>query len=574
MGIGGGIITKKLLFVALLIASLSLGGITAASAADVSATQIQTSNTNTLNKDINTQSNSANISKNSTKTQNSVDKSVKEVNKTNDKKQVTTQNANKVKTTDATTSQSSTNVQKSENVVKQESTVSSSSTVSQNTVNDVSTTNIQNQNTNTINNVSTTDIQNQNTVQNTSNVNDVKVNADNTSAISETTNNTTQSQPSTTDSKTVDTSNQTTTVNVPVTNQNTETNTNVSPADNTTTPTTNQSTVTTTPKTDNTTDQYSAAAGDTVTPTFTIDQVKDAASRVRAYIETTKNLPNYVQISTYQINMNQFLEMLASALLQINNGTNNPITVKSFTAPTSPKDNIVSGNLLKSEYLKIASDIKNYMDSTGKTPDYAYQTSLGTYLGYQNLVYMYSMILDYYNTSGKMADYAIMKPWSVVSGTATPVPAELLPYLASTANCQVDNPQIKALAASITSGKTSTYDKAVAIFNWVRDNLSYSFYYNTQYGAVGALNAGTGNCVDTSHLLIALERAAGIPAKYVNGYAQFSSGNWYGHVWAQVWIDGKWYAADASSNYNTFGVINNWNTATATIYGTYASLPF
>ena len=53
------------------------------------------------------------------------------------------------------------------------------------------------------------------------------------------------------------------------------------------------------------------------------------------------------------------------------------------------------------------------MDSSGKTPDFAYQTSLGTCLGFENLVYMYSMILDYYNSSGKVADFAAMKPWGM-----------------------------------------------------------------------------------------------------------------------------------------------------------------
>ncbi|MGB9980539.1 transglutaminase-like domain-containing protein, partial [Methanobacterium sp.] len=99
-------------------------------------------------------------------------------------------------------------------------------------------------------------------------------------------------------------------------------------------------------------------------------------------------------------------------------------------------------------------------------------------------------------------------------------------------------------------------------------------YYNTKYGAVGTLNAKTGNCVDTAHLLIALERAAGIPARYKHVYAQFSSGNWYGHVYAQVWVNGKWYNVDGTSYSNTFGVIKNWNTSTATYKGTYATLPF
>jgi Transglutaminase-like enzymes, putative cysteine proteases len=147
-------------------------------------------------------------------------------------------------------------------------------------------------------------------------------------------------------------------------------------------------------------------------------------------------------------------------------------------------------------------------------------------------------------------------------------------YLVSTANCQVTNSKIKALAAKLTKGKTTTYSKAKAIYNWVRNKLGYSFYYNTKYGAVGTLSKMTGNCVDTAHLLIALERAAGIPARYEHVKAKFSSGNWYGHVIAQVYVNGKWYNADATSSSNSFGVIKSWNTATATYYGTYASLSF
>ncbi len=150
------------------------------------------------------------------------------------------------------------------------------------------------------------------------------------------------------------------------------------------------------------------------TNTFSINQIKDAASRVRDYVENNHKLPSYVQISTYQINMPQFLEMLTTALLQIKSGNTNAVTLKSFSAPISPKDNIRAGNIPKSEYLKIASDVKNYMDTNGKTPDYAYKTSLGTYLGFENLVYMYTMILDYHQTSGKMADFAMMKPWSTI----------------------------------------------------------------------------------------------------------------------------------------------------------------
>ena len=158
------------------------------------------------------------------------------------------------------------------------------------------------------------------------------------------------------------------------------------------------------------------------------------------------------------------------------------------------------------------------------------------------------------------------------SPSTTKVPVSLQKYLEATKNCQVNNAQIKSLSKRIISGKTSTYAKAAAIFDWVRDKIGYSFYYNTRKGAVGTLNARTGNCVDTAHLVIALERAAGIPARYVSANARFRSGHVYGHVWAGVYVNGKWYVADATSSRNSFGVVKSWTSAT--IKGKYASLPF
>jgi transglutaminase-like putative cysteine protease len=170
------------------------------------------------------------------------------------------------------------------------------------------------------------------------------------------------------------------------------------------------------------------------------------------------------------------------------------------------------------------------------------------------------------NTNGTLNQTGELLPIKVYSS--------LTKCLKSTANAQSNDPNIKALAKKITKGAASKYEKAVRIFNWVRDNLDYSFYYNTKYGAVKTLKKKTGNCVDMSHLLVALSRAAGIPARYVHVTAEFTSGHVHGHVFVQVYIKGKWYNLDASNNKNFFNVINNWYTATAKIKGVYASLPF
>ncbi len=307
--------------------------------------------------------------------------------------------------------------------------------------------------------------------------------------------------------------------------------------------------------------------------TFSMAQISDAAIRVKNYVETNLEFPNYVTISGNEVKMGPFLEMLMTALVQINTSSNNLIPLKNYSNPSNPIDNIRSGNIGATEYLKIAYDLKNYMDSTGKTPDYQYGTSLGTYLGFQNLVYMYSKILNFYNSASYLPNFAEMKPWMAVIGKYFEVPSNIYPFLLPTINCQVTDSSINSLAWSLALGGNGIKE-ATKIFEWVRDNIEYSFYYNTKYGAAGTLYWMEGNCVDTSHLLVALCRATGIPARYEHIYAQFSSGNWYGHVIAQVWVNNAWYDADACSYRNTFGNIYNWNTGTATYYGTYASLPF
>jgi transglutaminase-like putative cysteine protease len=483
LGIGGGIITRKLLFAVLLISSLSLAGITGASAADVGTAQTQADNNSTVQEKVNIQTNDTYNANESATTQNSADENVKTVEST--ATACTDANQTTVKTHAVTQGTASNNQTTTP-------TATSTNTVNQNSAS----TGI-----NTQNAVSTADVNTKNSVNTSSN----------------TVNNSTQKQ--------------------------------------------------------------EAAAGETktaVTTNFTVSQINDAAARVKSYIEKNHKLPNYVTIGTTQVQMPDFLKLLTAGLLQINSGKTTSVTLKTVGTPAKPSESIKSGSITKASYLDLAKRVNAYIDSNGKLPNYATST-LGK-INYQSMIYMFSKILSFQKTNNRLPSYVTVAPWSTIgtssTGGSTPVPASLQQYLKATANCQVTNAQIQALAKSITSSKSSTYDKAVAIFNWVRDNLGYSFYYNTQKGAVGALNAKTANCCDTAHLVVALERAAGIPARYEHVNAKFSSGNWYGHVIAQVWVNGKWYYADATSSSNTFGVIKNWNTGTATVKGTYASLPF
>ncbi|MGB9980610.1 transglutaminase domain-containing protein [Methanobacterium sp.] len=306
---------------------------------------------------------------------------------------------------------------------------------------------------------------------------------------------------------------------------------------------------------------------------FTVTQINSAAARVNTYIKTKHKLPKYVTIGTSQVKMPAFLKLLTADILQLNSGKTTPIKLKNVKSPSKTTESFKSGKINKSSYLELAKRVNTFINEKGVLPKQT-TSALGK-MNYKSLIYTFSKIPAFYKTHKRLPGYVSVKHWSTSGTTDTStvkIPASLKKYVKATKNCQVNNARIKSLAKQITRGKKTRLGKAVAIFNWVRDKIGYKFYYNTRKGAVGTLNARKGNCVDTAHLLIALERAAGIPARYVHGKAKFRSGKWYGHVWAGIHVNGKWYKADATSSRNSFGVIKNWTRAT--IKGKYASLPF
>lgn len=162
-----------------------------------------------------------------------------------------------------------------------------------------------------------------------------------------------------------------------------------------------------------------------------------------------------------------------------------------------------------------------------------------------------------------------------VSSSKTTISETLRKYLSSTKNCQVKNKDIQDLAKTLTSKLKTDYEKGKKLFNWVRDNIQYKKYRNTLRGAVKTLKAKKGNCVDQSHLLVALSRASGIPARYVKGGGcKFTSGYVSGHIWTQLYINKKWVVADTTSKRNTLGKIRNWNTKSYKLYGQFSSISF
>ena len=174
---------------------------------------------------------------------------------------------------------------------------------------------------------------------------------------------------------------------------------------------------TTTNTSNNTTTTTSEGSASTATVTFTTSQISTAASTVKTFKETNNRLPDYVTISNTQVTMAQFLQLLTYGVIQINNGSTASITLKVVNTPVSQSETVTSGTIYKSEFLTLAQQIKNTIDTTGKAPA-SISTSQGT-MKFENLVYNYAKILAFYGTNKRLPNSVSVKAFSNTTNTTT-----------------------------------------------------------------------------------------------------------------------------------------------------------
>ena len=136
-------------------------------------------------------------------------------------------------------------------------------------------------------------------------------------------------------------------------------------------------------------------------------------------------------------------------------------------------------------------------------------------------------------------------------------------YRQPSSDIQSDNQEIIDLANSITAGITNDYDKAVAIHDWVCNNIYYDWdrylsgnYIGMDTSALGTLHSKRSVCDGYANLTVALLRAAGVPAKKISGFALGVSNDYWpenfdpnkdtNHAWNEFWANGRWVILDTT----------------------------
>lgn len=297
---------------------------------------------------------------------------------------------------------------------------------------------------------------------------------------------------------------------------------------------------------------------------LTLKEIFTLASKIETSVDDDGYLPEIVSVNNKKVIMADLLDVFAQSVINFNKKVNSiSINVKNLKYNNFTSSKSITGDIIKEDYVNLAKSIEDYINKHNKTPN-VLDTSIGK-MQFRTMLYTLSKLITSYKKNSKL-------PSSVSVSDSVFIDISKKKYLVATKNCQVNNAKIKNLAKSLTSGLKTNLAKAKKIFNYVRDSVTYSFYFNTRRGALKTLTSKRGNCVDTAHLVVALCRAAKLPARYVHADCTFRSGRVIGHVWAEIYVNGKWLKADGTSNYNTLGKIVNWHKGV--YHGRYISLPF
>jgi transglutaminase-like putative cysteine protease len=143
-------------------------------------------------------------------------------------------------------------------------------------------------------------------------------------------------------------------------------------------------------------------------------------------------------------------------------------------------------------------------------------------------------------------------PESATQHEIKDLPDETLVYLLGSRYCETD--RLSDTAWKLFSGTPLGWPRVQAILNFVHNHIRFDYMKADRFrSAFGAYSEQVGVCRDYTHLFITLCRAMNIPARYCTGYLgdinitpvpapmDFSA-------WAEVYLGGHWYTADARNN--------------------------
>jgi transglutaminase-like putative cysteine protease len=149
------------------------------------------------------------------------------------------------------------------------------------------------------------------------------------------------------------------------------------------------------------------------------------------------------------------------------------------------------------------------------------------------------------------------QPGSLPELSPLALPGEVLPYLYPSRYCQSD--RLLTLANSQFGHLPLGYGRARAICDWVQQHVSFQGNTsNSTTSAIDTLIERVGVCRDFAHLMIALCRAASLPARMASGM-DYGADPVLGppdfHAYVEVYLGERWYMFDPSGTAIPMGFV-------------------
>ncbi|MDI9624298.1 MAG: pseudomurein-binding repeat-containing protein [Methanothermobacter sp.] len=139
------------------------------------------------------------------------------------------------------------------------------------------------------------------------------------------------------------------------------------------------------------------------TPQLSYNEISSMSNAITGYISQNGGIPSQIAVNNRIITLDDYLYAAVTTTINLNTNQKTSVPINNYKSPTDPLKTTAIGTLTKTEYLQVAQNIKKYMETNKRSPDYM-TTTIGK-VNYQSLIYAYSRIINFYNTNGRLPNY-------------------------------------------------------------------------------------------------------------------------------------------------------------------------
>jgi transglutaminase-like putative cysteine protease len=165
------------------------------------------------------------------------------------------------------------------------------------------------------------------------------------------------------------------------------------------------------------------------------------------------------------------------------------------------------------------------------------------------------LVIEAQSTLHTTSPYADGNPCGVERKRLREAPDDMMRDFLDTSRYIEITPELWKLAIDYSEGATGVFETAESIMRGIHESWTYAPNVTTAATHVReVLDTKCGVCQDFAHLMIALCRALGIPARYVSGYLYNGPGFHLrgaqaSHAWCEIFVPGHgWFGLDPTNN--------------------------